>query len=109
MATRVSIEPGICKLPTNVTAELTDEDEVKLTVHSGCGNVKAMMAELGDTFDAFEVCLCKPGEGPFYEYAQEHFPGHVSCVAINGIIKAVEVEGKLALPCDCSIKFIDRD
>ena len=109
MATRVSVEPGICKLPTNITAELVDEDEVKLTVHSGCDSIKQMMADLGDTFDTFETCLRKPGQGPFYEYAQEHFPIHVSCPAINGILKAMEVEGKLALPCDCSIKFLDKD
>lgn len=108
MTTRVEIEPGICKMATSVIAEVNDDDEVEVAVTTSCPNIKGMMSELGNVFDPFEVCLCKPGEGPLYEYAQENFPGHVSCIAINGITKAIEVEGKLALPCDCSIKFVDK-
>ena len=62
--TKVKIEPGVCGLPTMVTAE-ADEDqlEVKLTVTSGCEAVKKMFATLGDTFDPYEICLVKPGCG----------------------------------------------
>jgi hypothetical protein len=109
MTTKVHIDPGICKLPTNVTAEAVDEDEVKLTVRSGCEPIRNMFKDLGDTFGTFEVCLRKPGDGPFFDYAREHFPGHVSCPAIAGIIKAMEVEGGLALPCDCAITFKEVD
>ena len=106
MPTKVKIDPGICKLPTSVTATLINEDEVQIKVNTACDSVRAMIDELGDTYDTFEVCLQKPGCGPFYDYAKEHFPVHVSCPAINGIIKAMEVEGKLALPCDAEIKFV---
>ena len=64
-----------------------------------------MIDALGLTFDAFEVCLQKPGVGPFFDYALEHFPVHASCPALPGIIKAMEVEAKLALPRDASIHF----
>ena len=109
MSTKVIIEPGICKLNTSVVATAVDEDEVKIEVKSACESIVKMIEELGDTFDTFEVCLQKPGLGPFYEYAQEHFPIHVACPAINGIIKAMEVEGKLALPLDASIRFVPTE
>ena len=70
--------------------------------------MKKMFEELGDTFDAFEVCLQKPGEGPFFDYAKEHFPVHVSCPILAGIIKCMEVECNLALKKDCEIKFVDE-
>ena len=105
MTTKVTIEPGICKLDCAVTAELVGDDEIELEVACGCESIQGMFAELGTTFDAFEVCLQKPGCGPFYDYAREHFPVHVSCPALCGIIKAMEVEAKLALPADASIRF----
>ena len=105
MATKVTIEPGICNLSCAVSAELIGDDEVAVDVTTGCESIKGMFEELGDTFDTFEVCLQKPGLGPFYEYAREHFPVHVSCPALCGIIKAIEVEAKLALPKDASIHF----
>lgn len=105
MTTRVTIEPGICNLTCSVTAELVDEDELEVDVSTGCDAIQGMFDQLGSTFDAFEVCLQKPGCGPFYEYAKEHFPIHVSCPALCGIIKAMEVEARLALPEDASIRF----
>jgi hypothetical protein len=107
--TKVMIDPGICGFVTQAEAELTDEDtcEVKLTVKSGCEAVKSMMAALGDSADAFSTCLAKPGSGPFYEYAREHFPGHCACPVIAGITRAIEAECKLALKKDSSIQFVD--
>ena len=105
MTTKVTIEPGICHFTCAVTAELTDDDEVQLDVSTGCPSITGMFEKLGNTFDTFEVCLQKPGTGPFFDYAREHFPVHVSCPALCGIIKAMEVEAKLALPADASIRF----
>ena len=106
MTTKVVIEPGICHLTCAVTAELVDEDELEVDVSTGCASINGMFDELGSTFDSFEVCLQKPGCGPFFEYAKEHFPVHVSCPALCGIIKAMEVEAKLALPENASITFV---
>ncbi|PNV63214.1 hypothetical protein C0033_03755 [Clostridium sp. chh4-2] len=103
--TKVKINPGICGLITAVTAESEDQQEVTVTVQSGCESIRKMFEELGDTFDAFDVCLAKPGAGELYEYASEHFPGHASCPAIAGIIKCMEVECRLALPATASIEF----
>ena len=104
--TAVQIQPGVCGFTTKVEAVSEDQEEVKITVQSGCESVCKMMDEMGDTFDAFELCLVKPGHGPLFEYAGEHFPIHAACPVIAGIIKCAEVECRLALPRDAEIKFI---
>ena len=44
------------------------------------------------------------GEGPLvYELARRYLP-HASCPVPSGVIKAVEVACKLALPADAAIK-----
>ncbi len=106
--TTVKIDPGICGLITNVTAESEDGMEVKLTVKSGCKSIIQMFGELGQTFDSYELCLAKPGDNCFYEYARKKLPGHASCPTIAGIIKAVEVECKLALPKNVSIEILSN-
>ena len=104
--TTVQVDPGVFGFITKVEAVSEDQEEVKITVKSGCESVRKMMEELGDTFDAFELCLTKPGQGPLFEYAGDHFPIHAACPVIAGIIKCAEVECKLALPKDAQIKFI---
>lgn len=108
--TKVIIEPGICKLNTSVTAVAGDEDEpeaVKVQVKSGCEAVRKMMDALGEDFSAYEVCLAKPGKGPFFEYASANFPVHAGCPVIAGITKCIEAECGLALKCDAAIRFVD--
>lgn len=107
--TKVKIAPGICGFTTMVHATVDPDEDTELTVKvaTGCPSIQGMMEALGDSFDAYEVCLQKPGVGPFYDYAKEHFPVHVSCPVINGIIKCMEVEAHLALKKDASIVFVE--
>jgi hypothetical protein len=102
---KVRIEQGICGFVTHVEAISEDGEEVAVKVDSGCGHVMKMFEELGDTFDSYELCFQKPGCGPLYDYASKHFPVHCGCVAVAGVVKAVEAECKLALPKDASIIF----
>ncbi|MEG2930652.1 MAG: hypothetical protein RR825_02595 [Ruthenibacterium sp.] len=101
--TKATIDPGVCGLITVAEAVSLDGLDVTLHVKSGCGAINAMLKELGNSFDSYELCLAKPGCGPLYEYAAAHFPGHCACPAIAGIIKAAEAECRLALPKDASI------
>ena len=105
--TKVRIDPGICGLKTLVSAQVQDETSVTVKISSACPSIQAMAKQLGEEYDAYELCLQKPGVGPFYDYAQEHFPVHVACPALNGIIKCVEAECHLALKKNASIEFID--
>jgi len=103
--TKLKILPGICGLITLVEANSDDGLDVTLIIKSDCDAVSKMFKELGSTFDSYDLCLVKPGEGPFYNYASVNFPGHCACPTICGIIKAVEVECKLALPKNVQIIF----
>ena len=105
--TKVLVDPGICGFVTKISADSEDQMEVHVKVSSGCSAAQKMMETLGDTFDAYELCLTKPGTGPFYDYAGEHFPVHAACPVINGILKCVEAECRLALKKDTSIQFVD--
>ncbi len=106
--TTVCIDPGVCGFQAKVTARSEDQQEVTLQVLSGCKAVQEMMDALGNTFDAYELCLGKPGTGPLYEYAAEHFPGHASCPVLAGITKCVEAECGLALKRNASIQFVEE-
>ena len=103
--TKVKINPGVCGLITSVEAESEDGVEVKVRIKSGCKSVNRMLSDIGDEFDAFKVCLVKPGQGPLYDYARKNFPGHCSCPVIAGITKCIEAECKLALPKNAEIIF----
>lgn len=104
--TKVTIHPGICGFVAEAEAQ-ADEDqiEVTLTVRSGCEAVRNLMAAVGPTFDAMELCLCRPGRDPLSQWAGEHFPVHAGCPVISGILKCAEAEAGLALKKDCSIHF----
>ncbi len=105
--TNVEIQPGICGFTARVCAQANEDcDEVKLKVACGCQSVSDMMKALGDTFDAYELCLSKPGVNSLFAYASEHFPVHAGCPVLAGIIKCAEAECNLALPADASIKFL---
>jgi len=105
--TKVEIDPGVCGFTATVEAFSEDGMEVVIKVESGCPAITAMMEELGDTFDPFELVLTQPGTNPFYQYAADNFPVHGGCVTIAGITKAVEAACKLALPYSASITFVD--
>lgn len=107
--TKVKINPGVCGFVTNVTAEANPEEDQNVTIRvtTGCEAVKKMMQTLGESFDGYELCLVKPGQGPLYEYASEHFPVHAGCPVLSGICKCAEAECGLALKKDAEIRFIE--
>ncbi len=105
--TKVRIEAGVCGHVTEVSASSEDGMDVTLTAETDCVAIRKMLDTLGDTFDAYELCLTKPGTGPLYEYAAEHLIAHGACPVIAGITKAAEAECRLALPKNASITFIE--
>ena len=105
--TKVKIEAGVCGHVTEVTAASEDGMDVTLTVETDCPAIRKMFDGLEDTFDAYELCLTKPGTGPLYEYASENLIPHAACPVIAGATKAAEAECHLALPRDASIRFVE--
>lgn len=105
--TKVAIDSGICGMSTVVTAVSADGETVHVTAESPCPAVQGMMKALGEEFDVFDVCMIKPGAGPFYEYAAESFPGHAACPVCAGIAKCIEAECNMALKKDAAIRFLE--
>ncbi len=105
--TKVKIEPGVCGFTAIVTAQLNDDEECDITVDTKCPTINKMIEELGTTFDGMEVCLTKPGQNIFYEFAKNNYPVHAACPMINGILKCIEAESGLALKKDAGIYFMD--
>ena len=101
--TKVRIHPGVCGLTTVAEAAASGRSGVEVTVCSDCESVRKMVEALGSSFDAYEVCLARPGANVFYQYAEEHFPVHAGCPVIAGIVKCMEAECRLALPRGVSI------
>jgi len=106
--TKLIINPGVCGFTASVTAHSDDQIDVTLQVDTACPAVHAMMDALGDTFDAFELCLTQPGTNLLYQYAARHFPGHGSCPVIAGITKCVEAECRLALKRNVTFTFVEE-
>ena len=105
--TKLSLHPGVCGFTALISADSEDGMEVTVRVESGCPAVQGMMEALGSEFDAFEVCMSKPGTNPFYEYAGEHFPAHGGCPVCAAIAKCVEAECGLALKKDVRMEFLE--
>ena len=103
--TKVKIDPGVCGMITSVTAQSDDGMDVNIKIESMCPSIMKMAESLGEDFDAYELCLAKPGGNIFYDYARENMPAHAACPTIAGIIKAVEVECNLALPKNVVIEI----
>lgn len=107
--TKVNIDPGPCGFKAVVMAEMNDDELAEVKVACGCKAIQAMMAEVGNELDPYEICLVKPGNGPLFEFASssDQFPVHGGCPILAGITKCVEVEAGLALKHDVSIVFQD--
>ena len=106
--TKVEVYPGPCRFLAKIEAEGSGKKSCSVRVESQCPNITKMMEDLGPEFAPFKLVFNKPGQGPLYDYAAEHFPPHAGCPVINGIIKCVEAESGLALKSEAYIRFVDE-
>lgn len=100
---KVSLDPGICGFPIIIHASSEDMQNVKITLNTGCPNLKGINEEL-QNIDAFKVCFSKIGEGDIYEITKKYIP-HAACPVPSAIIKAIEIAAGLALPKDVLMKI----
>ena len=98
---KAEINSGVCGHVTNV--EATMEGKVcKLTIVSDCQAIQNLAKELTEVNPMLEIS-CKRSTPQTLQMGMKHCY-HAACLVPVGIIKAVEVAGKLALPKDAIIK-----
>ncbi len=101
--TKVTIIPGPCQLKTVVETERIDRKTAGIKICTQCKNYKPLETELMQV-DIFKEVLGKIGEGEIYTSCKK-YSKHASCPVPSGILKAVEVGCKMALPVNASITF----
>jgi len=99
---RAEVMAGNCGYLTTVEAAM--EGQVcKLAIQSDCKAIKKMAAELTEVNPFKEISFRK--NMPTIINAGIQYCTHAACPVPVAIIKAVEIEAKLALPTDVTIKL----
>lgn len=96
------ISPGTCGFKTIVIASMEGAG-CALSIESECEAVQTMAAELSYV-EPFQEISFRKGTPKILE-AGAKYCKHAACPVPVGIIKAVEVEAKLNLPGDVTIRI----
>jgi hypothetical protein len=98
---KTEINSGVCGHVTTVEAKM--EGKVcKLTITSDCQAIQELARELPEVNPMMEIS-CKRATPQTLQMGMKHCY-HAACPVPVGIIKAVEVAARLALPKDAVIK-----
>lgn len=88
----------------NTTVEATMEGKIcKLSITSECSAIQKMAEELTEVEPYKEISFKRAM--PKIHEAGHKFCTHAACPVPVGIVKAMEIEAKLALPTDVTIKL----
>jgi len=99
---KAKIFAGNCGYNTEVEATM-DGKVVKLNIASECPAMQKMAEELKEV-NPYEEVSFRRKMPKIHEAGHKHCT-HAACPVPVGIIKAVEIEAKLALPTDVTIKL----
>lgn len=99
---KAEIFAGDCGFTTTVEATM-DGQVCKLSINSECDAIRKMAVELTEVNPYQEISFKRAM--PSIHAAGYKFCTHAACPVPVGIIKVVEVEAKLALPTDVTIKL----
>lgn len=104
---RAEIHAGICGFTTIVTATANGRREVSVSIQSGCPHVQELAASL-TVVDPYKEISCQKQITSIMSEGLRHCV-HAACPVPVGIVKAVEVAAKLALPRDVTIHISAED
>ena len=99
---RAEIFAGNCGFNTEVEARM-DGKNCKLSIKSECAAITRIAEELTEV-DPYQEISFKRAMPKIHE-AGIKYCTHAACPVPSGIVKAVEIEAKLALPTDVTIKL----
>ncbi len=99
----VTIDAGVCRFKTVITAKQDEEMNIVYTIKSECPKVRDLAKNLAPVpmFDAIAMPFT---ENAIYKESSKWLE-HVACPVPSGIIKASEVAADLALKKDVSFKI----
>ncbi len=98
---KAEVHAGVCGFTTVI--ETTAEDSVcKIAIHSDCTAIQRLAQELTEVNPYQEISWRR--KTPLTLEMAAKYCNHAACPVPVGIIKAIEVEAKLALPADVTIK-----
>jgi hypothetical protein len=98
---KTEINAGVCGHLTTVEAQM-DGKVCKLTIASDCKAIQELAQELLEVNPLMEIS-CKRATPQTLQMGLKHCY-HAACPVPVGVIKAIEVAAKLALPKDVIIK-----
>ncbi len=101
--TRVTVNGGNCGFNTTVEVEKLDRAKVRVALQSDCDRIQAMSPDLTE-LEMRQTLFAKLIDSPVFQSASRHVR-HVACPVPTAILKAIEVELRMALPTDIVIHF----
>lgn len=99
---KAEIHSGICGFTTVVEATMNAK-VCNLVISSDCEAIQKLAQDLKQV-NPFQEISFRQSIPQTIQLSMQHCP-HAACPVPVGIIKAIEVEAKLAVPADVSIKL----
>ena len=100
--TKVVVSSGICGMEVIIEVSTVDKRKVKLEIVSAC----KMVNMLGEALRELDPMDTLKGGGGSLVWQQASMKNlHSDCPVPIGILKAIQVETEMALPCDAVIHF----
>ena len=96
--TRVIVNPGVCGFTTTIDVSKVSKRRVKVVITSDC----EMVTELGESFTEVDAGQALKQGQALSEYV------HATCPVPIAVLKAIEAEAGLTVPCDVVILFDSR-
>lgn len=99
---KAGIHAGVCGFSTTVVTTMNGKT-CKVAIQSECAAIRRMAEELTEVNPYQEISFRR--NTPLTMEMGAKYCTHAACPVPVGIIKAIEVESKLALPVDVTIKI----
>lgn len=92
----VKVNPGVCGFECRINAVENDEGNMDIHLDTQCPHIKEMEKDL-QNIDGMQEIFGGFSESKVYESARKNCK-HLACPTPSAIVKAIEVQCKLALP-----------
>ncbi len=99
---KVRVNGGICGFFTTIHAHTNEDELINVKFETDCPNFKGL-EKMDIEVDPLSCCFAKVGEGEIYDLFK-NCP-HITCPVPCATLKAIEVEGGLALPKNVTIEI----